>query len=52
MIAVKMMEANAKMLSATKAGAVTVNNNNMNLATGDDYLKKILAEPLTATDEY
>jgi len=52
MIAVKMMEANAKMLSATKAGAITVNNNNMNFATGDDYLKKILAEPLTATDEY
>lgn len=52
MIAVKMMEANAKMLAATKAGAITVNNNNMNVATGDDYLKQILSEPMASTDEY
>lgn len=50
MMAVKIMEVNAKMLAATKAGSLTVNNNNLNIATGDDYLKEILANPMD--DEY
>jgi len=50
MMAVKIMEVNAKMLAATKAGSLTVNNNNLNIATGDDYLKDILANPMD--DEY
>ena len=52
MIAVKIMEANAKMLSATKAGAATTINNNLAVAQGDDYLKRILEEPMNEGDTY
>ena len=52
MLAVKIMEANAKMLSATKAGAATTINNNLAVAQGDDYLKRILEEPMNEGDTY
>lgn len=46
MMTVKIMEVNAKMLAATKAGAMTINNN-LAVAPGDgDYLKRILEEPV------
>lgn len=44
MLSVKIMEVNAKMLAATKAGSMTINTN-VAVAQGDDYLKKILEEP-------
>lgn len=53
MTAVKMIEANAKMLATTKAGMnVQVNNNNLSVAGNDKDLERILAEPLTADDDY
>jgi hypothetical protein len=52
MLAVKIMEANSKMLAATKAGAVTVNNNNNMNVAGDDFLKQLLAQPMLETDDY
>lgn len=48
--AVKIMEANAKMLAATKTGSsVTVNNNN---SISSDNLADILSQPMTSMDEY
>jgi hypothetical protein len=54
MTAVKIIEANAKILAATKAGStnVQVNNNNVTVAGTDKDLEKILDEPLTSDDEY
>jgi hypothetical protein len=51
MMAVKIMEVNAKMLAATKAGAMTINNN-VAVAQSDDYLRKILDEPMNDSDKY
>lgn len=53
MTAVKIIEANAKILAATKAGStIQVNNNNVTVAGGDKDLEKILDEPLTFEDEF
>lgn len=54
MTAVKIIEANAKILAATKAGGtnVQVNNNSVTVAGTDKDLEKILDEPLTADDEF
>ncbi len=52
MTAVKMMEANSKMLAAIKASTnVQVNNQQVNLG-GDHDLERVLDEPLTIDDEY
>lgn len=51
--AVKMIEANAKMLASMKANAnVQVNNQNVTVAGNDSDLERILNEPLSAEDEY
>lgn len=50
MVAVKIMEANSKMLAATKAASMTINNNNMAMLPADDYLKRILDEPMSEDD--
>jgi hypothetical protein len=47
--AVKIIEANAKMLAATKAG---VNILNQNVNTGSQDLEELLSRPLTDLDEY
>ena len=48
--AVKIMEANAKMLAATKAGAsISVNNNN---SLSNASLTDILSQPMTPMDEF
>jgi hypothetical protein len=47
--AVKIIEANAKMLAATRAG---VNILNQNIATGSQDLEDILNQPLTDLDEF
>lgn len=54
MTAVKIIEANAKILAATKASGtnVQVNNNSVTVAGTDMDLEKILDEPLTSDDEY
>ena len=54
MTAVKIIEANAKILAATKATStnVQVNNNNVTVAGNDKDLEKILDEPLTYEDEF
>lgn len=54
MTAVKIIEANAKILAATKAGGtnVQVNNNSVTVAGTDKDLEKILDEPLTSDDEF
>lgn len=50
MTAVKMMEANAKMLAAMKANVANVQVNNV--VGGNEDLKQILDEPMTAADEF
>lgn len=53
MTAVKMMEANAKMLASTKATTnIQVNSQNVNVASNDQDLERILDEPMTPDDEY
>lgn len=53
MTAVKMMEANAKMLASMKATtSVQVNNQNVSLTGNDRDLERVLDEPMTADDEY
>lgn len=55
MTAVKMMEANAKMLAATKAAVPTVQLNQQNIGVQggtDTDLERILSEPMTSEDEY
>jgi len=47
--AVKIIEANAKMLAATKAG---VNILNQNIQSGSEDLEDVLSKPLTEFDEY
>lgn len=47
--AVKIIEANAKMLAATRAG---VNILNQNIQTGTEDLEDVLSRPLTEQDEY
>ena len=51
MTAVKMIEANAKMLAATKATSNVLVSNNVSVG-GDLDLEKILSEPITQDDEY
>jgi hypothetical protein len=51
MTAVKMIEANAKMLAATKATSNVLVSNNVSVG-GDLDLEKILSEPITQEDEY
>ncbi len=55
MTAVKIIEANAKMLAATKVtGNNVMVNNNLNVANGanDGDLERILSEPITNIDEF
>ncbi len=54
MTVVKIMEAKAKMLSATKVGTVINNTNNVNNQQNviDRDLTRLLEEPLGASDEY
>lgn len=55
MTAVKILEANAKMLAATKVtGNNVMVNNNVSMGSGsvDTDLEKILSEPITKMDEY
>jgi hypothetical protein len=54
MTAVKIIEANAKVLAATKvtSTSVQVNNNTLNVNGADKDLEQILDEPITADDEY
>lgn len=53
MTAVKVMEANAKMLASLKAGTnVQVNNQNVNLNGNDVDLERVLNEPMTSEDEF
>lgn len=47
--AVKIVEANAKMLAATRAG---VNILNQNVNTGSEDLEEVLSRPMTEIDEY
>lgn len=47
--AVKIVEANAKMLAATRAG---INILNQNVNTGSEDLEDILSRPITDLDEY
>jgi hypothetical protein len=47
--AVKIIEANAKMLAATKAG---VNILNQNIQSGTEDLEDVLSRPLTENDEF
>jgi len=47
--AVKIVEANAKMLAATRAG---INILNQNVNTGSEDLEDILSRPITDIDEY
>lgn len=47
--AVKIIEANAKMLAATKAG---VNILNQNISSGTEDLEDVLSRPLTEDDEF
>jgi hypothetical protein len=52
MTAVKILEANAKMLAATKAAVSNVMvNQNVSVGNNDSDLVKILEEPLTKMDE-
>jgi hypothetical protein len=56
MTAVKIMEAKAKLLAATKAGIIVKNNNNINSANiqngVDQSLMDILCDPLGPDDEF
>lgn len=53
MTAVKMMEANSKMLAAMKATMnVQVTNQNVNVTASDGDLERVLDEPMTADDDY
>jgi len=53
MTAVKMMEANAKMLASMKATtSVQVNNQNVSVTGNDHDLERILDEPMNADDEF
>ena len=53
MTAVKIIEANAKMLAATKAtGNNVLVSQNVNVAGNDSDLEKILDEPITHVDEF
>lgn len=52
MTAVKMMEANSKMLAAIKAsGGIQVNNQNLSVVNNHD-LEQILDQPMTDEDEF
>ena len=52
MTAVKMMEANSKMLAAIKAsGGIQVNNQNLSVVNNHD-LEQILDQPMTHEDEF
>lgn len=53
MTAVKIMEANAKMLASVKASTnVSVNNQNVSVGSTNYDLERILDEPMTSDDEY
>lgn len=57
MTAVKIMEAKAKLLAATKAGTVIQNqitnaNSNVNTGVNDKMLSDLLSQPLSNEDEY
>lgn len=53
MVAVKAMEATAKMISATKVNAVSLNTQvNVGPNSNQDALKKLLSEPMTDMDDF